>query len=846
MLIILYVSIYGFCEKRCLAFWGIFDQVRSQEDGFLGSWHSGVVINCEELVRVVQYDHLLSDDGSDKLVEKVKVTPEIDGVFDQEIKRHDEYRGLIRPSTESSGVLREWNLHYGACVDLFYEEAWWEGVIFDHEDGSEKRRIFFPDMGDEMEGGVDELRLSKDCDAVTEEWRPRGNWLFLELIEELEQDWPLLVSVKQMWYDVRMKHGFAKLREWTSSRRDIWKDLILQVLYDNLKVAVQHLFAELNSSCRSTKPGKTLLKFSEKTFDSVLKPEGFFHSSHAVITLKAILQSDVNDESNNQVQKQDDQIPTSDRHANEQTPTISISSPASTNYSHDPDEDSGISSDDNDESPSTSSQLPRGKHKKSTQKSRLKWQLAVPRLIPGPEYFPDAIEECNEFHRVRKNPPKALMLKANKYLLHLGWKIEYAHDVKYHCQRKRFSSPDGDLFFSFRMACLSFDDDFKLGPNYGIVNSVSSCVEAYSTLGKTQASSEFSESCIPSRINYIEPEYCPEAVRDYHLFASSKCYQGKEAKKKAMKAKKHLSAIGWSFYYHQKEHSQEMRYLSPDRTVFYSLVTACKWCLEAGALSPVDPSSSSMGSTGNLPLLENASFGTSKSSDMPMSEGFVQSIKGGVHKTRISRKRKKRESDCIIVSLPPKRGRKSGAPMRSKGDSNADSSTPMIRSSKRVRDRVCSSSQQIPRTILSWLIDNNVVLPRAKVLYCCGKNGPRKAEGRISREGIKCSCCGGIFSLSGFEAHAGSCDHRPSSNIFLEDGRSLLDCQWQLKQRDSSHFSKLERQQKGNQHNRKNDYICSVCHYGGELVLCDFCPSSFHTHCLGLKVSLLFDPLVMF
>ncbi|KAB1226663.1 hypothetical protein CJ030_MR1G008488 [Morella rubra] len=54
------------------------------------------------------------------------------------------------------------------------------------------------------------------------------------------------------------------------------------------------------------------------------------------------------------------------------------------------------------------------------------------------------------------------------------------------------------------------------------------------------------------------------------------------------------------------------------------------------------------------------------------------------------------------------------------------------------------------------------------------------AKGRITRHGIKCSCCEKVFALSNFEVHAGSKYHRPAASIFLEDGRSLFDCQMQV------------------------------------------------------------------
>lgn len=856
--------------------------MRSLEDGFLGSWHVGTIVGCEDSVRLVCYDHLLNDEGSYNLTEKVNVNNLIDGIASGEIEMPNTHRGLIRPLQQSS-ALGPWFLHYGQCVDLFYEDAWWEGVIIDHEDGCEQRRIFFPDMGDEMQARIDMMRLSIDWNEVTEEWKPRGNWLFLELIEEIEQEWPLPVSFKQIWYEVRMKNGFEKLREWTSSGTYIWRELVLQVLLDNSKITVKQLFSELNCSWNIAELGQSLLEFSEPAFDEVLKTTGYFHNSPAVVPVEATslcdnegtMPTDLNDKSHPEVEELNDQICTSTADANGQA--LCISTASLSVLSLNLDEGSGIGSNDYNESPATSFELPHMEHDISKWKNS-PWLPAVPELISGAEFYPNAIDECSQKLRLKRKIPKVLLSEVRKHLLHLGWEIFYAEEKGK--QRFHYVSPDAKSFRSLRQICLNWEANSKndrvheeLGPGSQMLISpkdvgkfpVSSPEETLSPplADKSQVSSELSTR----KKLVIEPEYCPEAVRDYYLFGLNNRVCGvpnTEGKLKGLRAKKHLSAIGWSFYYQLKTVKRELRYCSPRGAVFYSLLSACKWCVEAGAVTKSDLSLTIEGtrnpnrikdfddhaftiqsdisllaleSPGNLPSLDDKIENLpNEFSDVSMSKGLVKPIEGDIYKTRFSSKRRKRDKLYHVEdSQVPKSGRKSRVSFKIRGDMDADNSAPVTRSSKRIRDMIASSSQQTPRTVLSWLIDNNMVLPRAKVQYRC-RNGLPMADGRVTREGIRCNCCGQIFTLSNFEVHAGSNNRRPSANIFLGDGRSLLECQLQLKQKQINRCSRSEsREMKGSRRNR-NDYICSVCHYGGELILCDQCPSAFHTQCLGLKV----------
>ncbi|XP_073290636.1 uncharacterized protein [Primulina huaijiensis] len=662
-------------------------EVRSLEEGCLGSWHLATVICCHNSERTVRFEHILCDDGSDNLIEHVEVSPVVSGVVTGEIVKSDYYRGVIRPLPPPC-VPGPRFLHYGQCVDFFYQDAWWEGVIFDHVDVNMQRRIYFPDMGDEMVGSIDKLRVSLDWDEVTEEWKPRGNWLFLELMKEFEQDGPLPVSVKQIWYEVRGRSGFEKLKEWTSCVQSVWKELVQEVLRDNFVIVINHLLKDVNSYWHEAELGNSLPTFSEAALDAVLKSNQLVYNSLEYTSTESTCQlgdkgmppacclKDTFLSQDQELAVQIDLEHISTKLVNEQSISVSAPTPTLQILSQNLD-------DTNRGAPATNLSSHSLELSISTQKTRLEWQSVIPGLVPGAEFCPNAIDKCTEMYRLNQMPKSPDLSNARKHLLHLGWKIVFADDNGR--QIVRYYSPDRELFYSLRQVCLNFKHDFK--PNE------------------------------------------------------------------------------------------------------------------------------------------------------PTVKGHVQSFDGEAHKTSIQQKKRKHDKPRCVEGLRLfKRGRKTHSLMEERGDKEVDS-TSICWLSKRVKRLAESSSQRTPQTPLSRLIDNDMVLPRAKVQYRRRKNGRSMAEGRITREGIKCSCCHKIFAISKFEAHAGSTNHRPSANIFLENGMSLQECWLQLKQCISNQSSRPESnsKKKAKRHTRKNDCICSVCHYGGELLLCDLCPSSFHAHCLGLK-----------
>jgi len=134
------------------------------------------------------------------------------------------------------------------------------------------------------------------------------------------------------------------------------------------------------------------------------------------------------------------------------------------------------------------------------------------------------------------------------------------------------------------------------------------------------------------------------------------------------------------------------------------------------------------------------------------------------------------------------------------------------------------------------------VLASGTIVFCRGRDDVIK-RGSISCEGIACDCCHVKFTLTKFEAHACCTKRRPSKSIFLEDRTSLLDLDSRMKALSSANQegnecnaeakSEAENSCVAEEKSQENNDTCSVCGFGGDLILCDGCCSSFHSDCLG-------------
>ncbi|KAL5144655.1 Increased DNA methylation 1 [Glycine soja] len=322
----------------------------------------------------------------------------------------------------------------------------------------------------------------------------------------------------------------------------------------------------------------------------------------------------------------------------------------------------------------------------------------------------------------------------------------------------------------------------------------------------------------PPPIN-IEPENCPEAVMNWYNITSRLNIEPENYKRQctlsrdlSSQAKKHLCFLGWRFWHADKKNKWELRYTSPITGKNYiSLRRACHACIQEGGCNNGNPQINLQQHNNNNNVDQNPSPSAPK-----------KPRKSNNKRTRVCKKRQKSDDDDELGEAS--------------SFMNNNNYKKMMREAEATNVSDQSLKQQHRGAIIPWLIDNNVVALYSLV-FCRDANNVVK-KGKLWRSGIACECCGMFFSPTRFEAHAGCHKHRPNASIFLEDGRSLLDCQKEAlssQQNKVRSLIKEEEEEEKDHCEYQNDSICAICYFGGELVLCDRCPSSFHLSCLGLE-----------
>ncbi|KAL1370126.1 hypothetical protein AAHE18_01G037300 [Arachis hypogaea] len=709
-------------------------EVRSMEEGFQGSWHPGKVVHSGRLQRHVKYDNILLDDEVNYLVEKVTVPRVLDGDSDSS---NCNIRGWIRP-VPPKREFESRELKLVCALMCTMKKLGGKGLYLITVIEKPERSVYFPDLGDEMKIGVHQMRITYDWNEVTGDWQSRGNWVFLEVLEEYERK--------------MTKKDFAKIREWTFNEKESWKEMVMEVVDDYLRLTLGEVCSSLDlprSLLRETPEMESVESTANVDFNQEVDMANSLDVANSAGQLSSICITTAYCDGTS------DNWPTIQDHGLKTVPQKEVSVQKEVIFS-------------------------RRKHTK-LRSSTQQWE---PLRLSDVELCPDAIEEYAQAAK------RACPEKARKHLAYLGWEIEWTkHKASY---RYRYRSPDKKgVYYSLSRVCKYVAQNSDMNPlpsqnDQSMMQLTANNHLEPILIDQSEKSQDLNDqsamqlrddnhlapilidqsekshdlSILPPVVSSLvdevadEPEFCPQAVLEYSLNRSA--MRGPDMKVGRSKAKRHLLAEGWSYHYANPRNKRQ---------------------------------------------------------------GFVKKSPNTPCSLPLFRKRKLLNNTKPSLS----KHQRNRLPRR------------VLRSNKRVQKvSTPSLSHQKPQNVLSWLIDNNILLPRSKVSYK-PKGRLCLAEGRITSDGIKCNCCLKVYSLSGFESHAsGYSTRRPAASIILEDGRSLLDC---LIKTVEDHMTREAMAKPPKYfHEGENDNICSVCHYGGNLILCDQCPSSFHVTCLADEV----------
>lgn len=187
-----------------------------------------------------------------KLIESITITKAVEGEYH---RGHTpvHYRGNIRPQPLlSKPKYCKTRFKFGTCVDAFDRGAWWEGVIFDCNDDSMVRSVYFPDEGDELKFRVTSLRISQDWDEFLDSWKERCSWVLVDLSNQQGVD---AQFIKMVWPHLQLNCGFGKMiSEWTCGSRNLWNVYFMEVI---TQIALELSQLDLrNPECTVRKQGR--------------------------------------------------------------------------------------------------------------------------------------------------------------------------------------------------------------------------------------------------------------------------------------------------------------------------------------------------------------------------------------------------------------------------------------------------------------------------------------------------------------------------------------------------------------------------------------------------------------
>lgn len=256
----------------------------------------------------------------------------------------------------------------------------------------------------------------------------------------------------------------------------------------------------------------------------------------------------------------------------------------------------------------------------------------------------------------------------------------------------------------------------------------------------------------PCNFLCVEAELSPESVQQWLSVVrdGKKMENGNRRSDISDKAKKHLSALGWSFAYFHKGKKRELRYKSPNGRWFYSLAKACFSCVNEDD------------SRQQLQIVPK--------SDSP---NKISSL------------------SCDSIKIVPNvdLSKKKRKDFDTNGSSDSVKIVPSVDVSKKKRTRVEDPSSDMFKIVLNV----DVINQQEK------KSSEDKGEIRPRiRKSLK-------KILQVMEKKNNKCE-KEHVRFWRKDCGPENNCD-----------------------------VCCVCHWGGDLLLCDGCPSAFHHTCLGFS-----------